>query len=93
MRIIVLALGGLLVVLVVPYRIQRRCELDCLPMVVTVPEDLPLSLHLAKVFFTHISRCVSPLLGCFTSLIEVFPDHSCVFSDLGSHITVYWRAV
>jgi hypothetical protein len=56
MRIIVLALDGLLVVLVVPYRIlQRRRELACLPMVVAVPEDLPSSHHLAKVFFTHVS--------------------------------------
>src|SRR5260370_7380568 len=62
-------------------------------MVVIVLEDLPLSLHLVKVFFTYVSRCVSPFLRCFTSLIEGFPNHSCVFSDLGYHITVAWPAI
>ena len=93
MHIIFLAFDGLLVVLAVPYQIQRRCKLACLPMIVAVPEDFPSSLHLAKVFFTDISRCVSPFLGCFTSLIEVFSDYSCVFSNLGRQITIDWRAI
>src|SRR5258708_29394895 len=68
-------------------------EFACILMVVIVLEALPLSLHLVKVFFTYVSRCVSPFLRCFTSLIEVFPNHSCVFSDLGYHITVDWPAI
>jgi hypothetical protein len=93
MHTIGLALDSLLVVLVVPDQIQSHYKLGCLPVVVTVLEDLPLSLYLAKVLFTHISRCISPFLGCFTSLIEVLPDHSGMFLDLGCHITIYWHAI
>src|SRR5882757_3096079 len=80
MRSIVLVLNGLFVVLIVPYRIQRCRKFASLPVIVTIPQDFPLSLHLAEVFFTHVSRCISPFLKCFTSLIKVFPDHSCMFS-------------
>ena len=93
MHIVLLALDSLLVVLVVPYWIQRHHELVCLPVVFIVPEDLPSTFHLTKVFFTHVFRCISPFLRCYISLIKVFPYYPCMFSDFCRHSTIYRRAI
>jgi hypothetical protein len=43
-------------------------------MVFAVPEDFPSFFHLAKIFIADLPKRVSPLLGSFTSMVEVFPD-------------------